>query len=463
MSLRVDPASFRDRDGFVFFEGNTCYRAIHKAYASVWENVVSSGLYAELSAEGKLIPLEPCDEQAFPQLKQELHKIYKAQNIPFISYPGEWSFSQLKKAALLTLEIQKRAIEKGFCLKDASAYNVQFIGKRAVFIDSLSFDTYHAEQPWQAYAQFCRHFLAPLLLAHYGIPNAHAFFLNHIDGIPLSLCSRLLPWKSHFHLLAYTHIHLHAKLEKKHAGDRILNLKGLSYSRKKMLSLLEHLEMEIKQLRVKDTSSNWTDYYDTFSYSEAAYKTKKKFVNQICSSIKGKLCLDLGANSGAFSFIAAEHFEQVLACDSDASVLKEIRKQTKPNVLTLQLDLSNPLPAYGWNSNERRSFIDRAKHNDLTLALALMHHLCIGNNLPFEQLAAFFKDLSSHLLIEFVPKEDIQVKKLLVSRQDIFQDYTKANFETAFEKYFDKHQEFALPDSERVLFYYRIKNENGQA
>jgi predicted nicotinamide N-methyase len=454
MSIRIEPGSFRDRDGFVFFEGTNCYRAIHNHYSDTWEKLEKSGLYRELVEEGKLIPLEPCDTEQFTDVNKHLYKLYKAASLPFVSYPGEWSFSQLKKAALLTLYIQKKAIEKGFCLKDASAYNVQFIGNKTIFIDSLSFDAHEEEKPWQAYAQFCRHFLAPLLLTHYGIPEAHTFFLSHMDGIPLQTCSKLLPWKSRFHILAYTHIHLHAKLEKKHAGDRVLNIKGLSYSRKKMLSLIEHLEMEIKQLKAGEQDSNWTNYYDTFSYHATAYAAKTDFVKQICAAIRGKLCLDLGANSGAFSFIAAEHFEQVLACDSDATVLRDIRKQKKQNVLTLLVDLNNPLPAYGWNSNERAAFISRAKHNDLTLALALMHHLCIGNNLPFEKLAEMFSVLSKHLIIEFVPKEDEQVKKLLVSRKDVFQEYTKANFETAFSNYFNKEKELLLPNSGRVMYYF---------
>jgi len=453
----IEPSSFRDRDGFVFFQGPHFYRAIRKPFSETWEKLMASGLYAQLVAEGKLIAIEESSTDLLPELKQELHKIYKAQVLPFISYPGEWSFSQLKKAALLTLNIQKNALEKGFCLKDASVYNVQFIGNKAVFIDSLSFDLYNETEPWQAYGQFCRHFLAPLLLGAYRVPQAHGFFLNHLDGIPLELCAQLLPWKSKFDLLAYTHIHLHARMEKKHAGDRVLKLQNFHYSKKKLLSLIEHLEMGIKDLKSPIKQSNWTSYYDSFSYTKESFELKKNFVRRHCENLKGNLCLDLGANSGVFSLIAAEHFEQVLACDSDASVLQHIRSQKKPNVLTLCVDLNNPLPAYGWHSKERMSFIERAQNNDLTLALALVHHLCIGNNLPFHLLADFFSSIAKTLLIEFVPKEDEQVKKLLVSRKDVFFDYTKLDFETAFLNHYEKADELALPGSARVLYLFRRK------
>lgn len=457
MSRTVDPGSFRDRDGFVFFQDGSCYRAIHKSFAKTWDECLASGLYNQLVEEGKLVALEESPSDLFPDLKADLHKIYKAETIPFISYPGEWSFSQLKKAALLTLYIQKKAVDKGFCLKDASVYNVQWLGNRAVFIDSLSFDRYHETEPWQAYGQFCRHFLAPLVLQAYGVPEANGFFLNHLDGVPLELCAKLLPWKSKFDLLAYTHIHLHAKMEKKHAGDRELKQQNFQYSKKKLLSLLEHLEMGIKDLKSTGKASNWTDYYDSFSYTKEGFEAKQAFVKRHCQHLKGRVCLDLGANRGVFSFIAAEHFEQVVACDSDASVLQSIRLQKKPNVLTLKVDLNNPLPAYGWHSKERHSFIERAKGNDLTLALALVHHLCIGNNLPFNLLAEFFSGLSKHLIIEFVPKEDEQVKKLLVSRKDVFSDYTQAHFEKAFLKHYVKVEEQTLPGSARVLYLFRRK------
>lgn len=457
MSTRVEPGSFRDRDGFVFKQDGEYYRAIRQSFASKWDALLASGLYEELVSEGKLVALEEKSKDLLPELKEELHKIYKAQTLPFISYPGEWSFSQLKQAALLSLYIQRKAIERGFCLKDASAYNVQFIGNQAVFIDSLSFDTYNETEPWQAYGQFCRHFLAPLLLQTYGVPEAHSFFLTHLDGVPLELCAKLLPWKSKFNLLAYTHIHLHAKMEKKHADDRVLKLQNFHYSKKKQLSLLEHLEMGIKELKITGQASNWTAYYDSFSYTKEGFEAKQLFVKRHCQNLKGRMCLDLGANSGVFSFIAAEHFEQVVACDSDTTVLQSIRLQKKPNVLTLKVDLNNPLPAYGWQSRERQSFIERAKNNDLTLALALVHHLCIGNNLPFTLLAEFFSDLSRNLIIEFVPKDDQQVKKLLVSRKDIFSDYTKSNFEKAFLQHYDKVEELELPDSARVLYLYRRK------
>lgn len=457
MNLRLETSSFRDRDGFIFYKDQVTYRAIRYSYKDNFEKLISSDLYKELTSEQKLIAFE--EEQDLSLLSDPIgiYKIIRVKTLPFISYPSEWNFSQLKKAALLTLEIQKKALTQNLSLKDATAYNIQFIGNKAIFIDSLSFEAYVENQPWHAYKQFCQHFLGPLLLAHYGMEELQTLFVQHLDGIPLQLCSKLLPFRSKFNLLAYTHIHLHAQFETKHASDEEIKKNSLNISKKRVLALLEHLEQGIKALKTKSEISNWTGYYEDFSYSNTAYSFKKEFVEDQCKLLKGKLCIDLGANTGEFSFLAANYFEQVIACDNDAEVLKRIQKKKVKNILPLIIELSNPTPAYGWNGQERKSFLDRIRHNDLTLALALMHHLCIGNNIPLHDLANFFAEISKHLIIEFVPKSDIQVNKLLVTKKDIFEDYTLEHFKEAFSQHFTFKAEAKVPDSDRILFLLQLK------
>jgi ribosomal protein L11 methylase PrmA len=459
--INVEQSSFRDKDGFVFYLNASCYRAVNSSFSSQWDSLMSSGLYGQLAEDHQVIQLEEITDQSLLRNFPEVYKIYKVPQLPFVSYPPEWSFQQIKKAALLTLNIQKKSLEKGFILKDASSYNVQFIGNKALFIDSLSFEPYREGSVWPAYGQFCRHFLAPLLLHRYGYSELQTLFLNYIDGIPLSLCSKLLPLRTRFNFFVYTHLHLHARMEHRHASDTAFNTR-YTYSKSKLIALVEHLEMGIRSLKEKDIPSTWTNYYFNNSYSPQANTAKQSFVTRICELTAADFCLDLGTNEGEYAFIAARFFKQVVACDADPQVLKKIQKHKIENVLTLLTDLSNPLPAYGWNSTERKSFLDRAKHNDLTLALALVHHLCIGNNVSLNLLAAFFNRLSSALIIEFVPKEDEQVKKLLVSRKDIFEDYTRDNFEIAFESYFQKTEVLQLPDSGRVLYYFRRKSKHAE-
>lgn len=461
MSVIFEPSSFRDNDGFIFYKDRTIYRSINSSYKNVWDQLSTSDFFLNLIMEHKLVDFSIVNEEFGKDIIPKPYKVIQVQKIPFISYPNEWTFSKLKKAALLTLSIQKQALLNNFTLKDASAYNVQFIGNKAIFIDTLSFEIYQEGSPWQAYKQFCQHFLGPLLLWQYGLKEIKSLFIDNIDGIPLTLCSKLLPFTSRFNFLAYTHIHLHAKFESKHATDKNVNAKKLTISKSRVLSMIEHLEQGIKSMKEQSSKTNWTDYYDSFSYSEAGYSLKKNFVEKHLSKLKGDLCVDLGANTGEFSVIAATHFKNVVACDSDLEVVTEIQRKKIPNILALHNNLINPTPAFGWNNTERKSFIERINVADATLALALIHHLCIGNNIPLTKLARFFADISNNLILEFVPRTDVQVQKLLVTKKDIFQDYTLENFNKAFSHYFKIEDSLEIPDSNRVIFLLKKGVGNG--
>jgi hypothetical protein len=327
MTEGLEKSSFRDPDGFVFYHNNAVYRAIRPSYKSTWDYLTTQPFFKELIAGAKLPGFEEVPASGLLPDATTVYKVLKVQEIPFISYPSEWSFEQLKKAALLTLQIQKKALEANLTLKDASAYNVQFVGPKAMLIDLFSFDAYTEGTPWLAYGQFCRHFLGPLMLSAYGLRDLQSLFVTHIDGLPLPLVSRLLPWRTRFNVLAYTHIHLHARFENKHAGDKEVSSAGLRISKARSKALIEHLEQGIKKLKLPQKATNWTDYYDTCSYNEAGRAVKKAFVEKHLAALAGKLCVDLGANTGEFSELAARYFNRVLACDSDSEVVRFIQKK----------------------------------------------------------------------------------------------------------------------------------------
>ena len=165
MSSRTIPSSFRDPSGFLFFQDGSVYRQVNAIYKENYDHLIGSGLYKALVASGLLVSHE---EVGMNYARSDnAYKILKPELIPFVSYPYEWCFSQLKEAALTTLKIQKVALDFGMTLKDSSAYNIQFMKGRAVFIDTISFERYREGQPWVAYRQFCQHFLAPLALMSY--------------------------------------------------------------------------------------------------------------------------------------------------------------------------------------------------------------------------------------------------------------------------------------------------------
>lgn len=447
-------SSFRDPNGFMFVRDGELYRQINQSYAPEYSQLMQSGLYGKLTEAGLLIPHE---EKDVPAADSTLaYKVIQPEYIPFISYPYEWAVSMLKVAARTTLAIQKRALKAGMTLKDASAYNIQFVRGKATLIDSLSFDIYHEGEPWVAYRQFCQHFLAPLALMVYTDVRLNQLLRVFIDGIPLDLAARLLPFRSRLNLGLFTHLHLHARLQKQHAGQPVQQKTGTrGMAKEAMLGLIESLDAVVKKLNWTPKGTEWGDYYEITNYSEEAFQHKKMLVSEWISRIEPKSVWDLGANDGTFSRLASDQGIYTVAFDIDPTAVERNYRTAKSNkeqnILPLLLDLTNPSPAIGWHNRERDALLSRAPA-DMILALALIHHLAISNNVPLPQLAEFFADAGKWLIIEFVPKSDSQVQKLLASRKDIFSDYTRECFEDAFQEQFSIREKIPIKESERFLY-----------
>lgn len=445
-------ASFRDPSGFLFSRDGLLYRQVNRKYEKDYTRLMESGLYEKLVKAGLLIPHVEADQPAADP--ERCYKVIQPKRVPFISYPYEWSFGELKDAALGTLSIQKRALKLGMSLKDASAYNIQFVRGKATLIDTLSFEVYKEEQPWVAYRQFCQHFLAPLALMSLKDVRLSQLLRVYIDGVPLDLASALLPANTHLNFGLLTHIHLHAGAQKKYAGEDVKARRG-SLSKQAMTGLIESLDSTIRKLDWKPGGTEWGNYYDITNYSDAAFEHKKRLVQEWTTRLNPAQVWDLGANRGVFSRLAQETGAYVVSFDIDPAAVEQNYQQMKAEknekLLPLLLDLTNPSPALGWANREREAFGARGPV-DLALALAVIHHLAISNNVPLTQLADFFAETTKWLVIEFVPKADSQVQKLLVSREDIFPTYTREGFEAAFRERFKLHEAVNVNESQRVLY-----------
>jgi hypothetical protein len=445
-------ASFRDPSGFLFLRDNILYRQINRPYEQEFGRLMESGLYDKLVKVGLLVPHVEVDETpAEPELA---YKIIQPEPVPFISYPYEWSFSQLKDAALATLSIQRRALKVGMSLKDASAYNIQFVRGKATLIDTLSFELYREGQPWVAYRQFCQHFLAPLALMALRDVRLNQWLRVYIDGVPLDLASELLPGKTRLNFGLLTHIHLHAGAQKRYSGAEVKS-RAATMSKQAMTGLIDSLDSTVRKLEWKPGGTEWGNYYDITNYSDAAFEHKKQLVREWSFRVKPSLVWDLGANTGIFSRVAADAGAFVVSSDIDPTAVelnyRQMKQEKTENLLPLLLDLTNPSPALGWANEERDSFGGRGPA-DLVLSLALIHHLAISNNVPLPHVADFFARLGKWLVIEFVPKSDSQVQKLLISREDIFPNYTREGFEAAFQQRFKIAEAVTVRESERVLY-----------
>jgi len=452
-------SSFRDPSGFLFYENNTIYRQVNQYYKENYDFLINSGLYKTLIDSEQLIPHEEVNIEPFNP--NTAYKIIKPEKIPFISYPYEWCFSQLKKAALTTLDIQKTAMKHDMTLKDCSAYNIQFYNGKAILIDTLSFEKYVEGQIWKGYRQFCQHFLAPLALMSQKDIRLNQLLRIYVDGIPLDLTSKLLPLRSRSSFSLLAHIHAHAKSQKHFEDKKIDRFKERKLSRRSFLGIIESLHSGIKKLNWKPEGTEWGEYYNDTNYSEKGFTQKKKIIENFFDKTDAKVAWDLGANIGIFSRISSDRGINTISFDIDPAAVEknylDSMEKGESKILPLLLDLTNPSPDMGWENQERSSIINRGPV-DVVLALALIHHLVISNNLPLEKITQFFKKICKNLIIEFVPKTDSQVKRLLISREDIFSDYTKENFEKEFEKSFLIKDSIKVEDSDRILYVMEKRN-----
>lgn len=451
-------ASFRDPSGFMFKVDGKYYRQVNLAYQKDWDLFISSGLYQQLSKAKALIAHDEMPLEMAP-LPDKAYKVIKPQQLGFISYPYEWCFNQYKDAAILTLSIARRALEYGMSLKDASAYNIQFHEGRPIFIDSLSFETYEEGMPWVAYKQFCQHFLAPLALMAKTDIRLAGLMRDYIDGVPLDLASKLLPKSSKLNFGLATHIHIHAKSQLKYADQKI-SQKEVSgkISKQALYNLIDSLLSVVRSLIVKTITTEWADYYQDNNYTESSFEAKRALVAQFVKQVNPDSVWDLGGNTGEFSRCASELAIPTISFDIDPGAVQQnydiVKTKKEKHMLPLVLDLTNPSPAIGWHNQERDSFKDRGPA-DLVMALALIHHMAIANNVPLREVARSFAEFGEHLIIEFVPKQDSQVERLLSSRLDIFPDYTLEGFRQAFSEYYSILEEQPVQGSERTMFLMR--------
>ncbi|MCX6693091.1 MAG: hypothetical protein NT074_00845 [Methanomicrobiales archaeon] len=452
----IEAGSFRDPSGFVFRTSGVLYRQVNERYRAQYDHLMGSGLYDELVKRGLLIPHTECDLP--PPSPTTCYKVIKPEEVPFISYPHEWCFSQLKDAAAVTMQVQKTAMRYKMTLKDASAYNVAFHQGRPLVIDTLSFDLYHEGTPWLPYRQFCQHFLAPLALMQYTDIRLSQLFRVYIDGVPLDLASTLLPWKTRLSTGLLMHIHLHARSERKHGGD-VLEKHQVMVKERSLLGLLDHLEGTIRRLTLGERASEWTRYYGVeHNYTPAGLTHKESVVRAMLEEAGPSEVWDLGANTGRFSRISADMGVPTVAFEIDPLCVEEMYNEAVArrdhNLFPLVIDLGNPSPGIGWENCERKSFISRGP-TDTVLALALVHHLALVNNLPLDRIAAFFADLCRTLIIEFVPPQDSQVRRMVQLREDIFTSYTQDAFEVAFSHHFITERSEGVVDSERRVYLMR--------
>jgi hypothetical protein len=457
--LTILKSSFRDPSGFVFRAEGQLLRSVHPSYREHYDRFMQSGLRKKLLDEGLIIPFEELsfDAEEYPFA----YKILKPDVVPFISYPYEWCFSQWKDAALVLLRIQSVALDFGMSLKDASAYNLQFVEGKPLLIDLLSFETYRENKPWVALRQFCQHFLAPLALMSLNDVRFGQLLRVFIDGIPMDLASKTLPLTSWLTPSLFFYIHAHAIAHRRSPSANSKKSIGEGkFSLNAFKTMVDQLRKSVSRFKWESGGTRWSDYAGNDLVESEYFRSKQDVIIQFVESIKPRVAWDFGANTGIVSRMLASKGVSVVSLDSDFGAIEknylELKTSAERQILPLVFDLTNPSPAVGWNNEERESLFERGQP-DVILCLALIHHLAIGNNVPLGSVGKFLSALTPWLIIEFVPKADPNVKTMLAMREDIFYEYSEQGFEKAFGGYFEFIRKETLRESDRVLYLMKAR------
>ncbi len=460
--------SFRDNAARVVKEGEKYYRYIFDEYKAEYDHLMTSGLYDALISEGIMIPHEEVYSVPIPfnNVDHSFPNIYKKllpKQIGFQSYPFEWSFSQWVKAISTYLIINRLALKHGMILKDATPYNFYFESSKAIMLDTSSFSFFKNGDPWLAYRQFCSEFLSPVFLMYYNGHRWSRLTRTHISGLPLNFVSKQLPLSSWFNITCLIHIHLHSR----YSNDEVvrkekinLKLKKEGFTHEKIELLFDSIDRSIKNIcKTKTRISSWQNYYSRDIESPEYLNHKLSAIKNWLESIKPKTVLDIGANTGKFSFLASLSSKQVISLESDEASVNfiedfvELKQIT--NIKTVINDLSEPTPDLGMLGKEISNIFLRAK-SEVVLSLAIVHHLFIKYKMNFEHISELLSKFSEkYVIVEFISFEDNKVKLLRKDKLINIEDYNEDSFRKSLTAYFTILEVITLHCSTRKLFLAR--------
>ena len=456
-------SSFRDPSGWVYKKENKVFRRVNSNYFTHFDHLHSSGLYEKLIEKNLLIKHDVI-------ARNDEYLILLPEQLEFVSYPYEWSFSHLKEAAIKTLRIQLDAIECGMTLKDASAYNLQYYKGKMVFIDTLSFEVREQNQPWIAYRQFCQHFLCPLLLMRYISLDFNKALSTSLDGFSLAMTSKILPFKAKLSPTVFSNVVLHSYMDKDTSNaNTIEKLNKATISDQALKSLLTNLKSFISGLKPKRHATEWDDYYSIKNYSSDSFEAKGAKILEWVKTYQLKSIWDLGGNNGHFTDLVSPYSDFSICSDIDPNAIEVCAKNLKAcrneNTFPLVADFTNPAPGCGAMGLERESFFSRivGKEIQCIFALAVIHHLTITHNQTFDMVARQLGSMGDYLIIEFVSRSDSWVSSMLsrkLTSVHLYDFYNQDEFETRFKNYFEILEIENIANSHRVLYLMKSKARN---
>lgn len=465
--LSADGGSFKDPSGRVYLVGDRTdrrrvVRGLTATTAATVERLLAEPLFQRMLADGDVANTQvlcPDDPVAAAVMDRGWASVLEHEAVDFPTWPYEWPFGMLKDAALLQLRLLEQCVRAGWMLKDATPFNIQWVGNRPVFIDIPSFVPREDGEYWQGYRQFCSMFLIPLMLtAHLRIPY-QPLLRSCLEGVPPEVATRYFRGLQRFKRGVPSHVWFPSKVEgwmRTRDGASRSSSSTRRQSETSLLALLDGLARLVTGLSYRPAApSDWSRYSETHSYTQSDLERKKAFVEEHTRACHPHLLWDLGANTGTFSRIAAQHSGIVIAVDGDHAasdvLYRETREGRERNIIPLVMDLANPSPGQGWAGHERAPFLGR-RSPDMALCLALIHHLRVTANVPVSLLVNWLRSLDATVIVEFIKREDEMFAKLAENKREDYADYTLENFQSEADKYFTVRDSVELKAGKRVLF-----------
>jgi len=446
--ISPDPGSFRDPASRVFLDGEKVLRLLDERGLQGWRALAATDFFMSAVAEGRVIASTEVDPP--PGSAGALEH----PRVPLISYPYEWTFSMLKDAALLQLDLLEGALHAGLTIKDSTPYNIQFVGGRPIFIDIGSFEAYRPGEAWIGYRQFTRQFLFPLMLrAWVGVPF-QPWLRGDIEGPTPAQMASMLHGKKRFNTGALLHVRLQARMEAR-MSDRAVreDLKSAGFSSELILANVRKLRSLVESLHWEHNVEGWSDY-GSCTHVSRDRDAKSEFLESVIERVGPRRVLDLGANDGHFSAIAAAAGAQAIALDGDEAVLDDLYRRSIGKGLSVVLtDLANPSPSQGWAGVERSGIIERARP-DLVVAYGLIHHLIYSASIPPREVLRWLRSFGTPVVVEFVAPSDEMVARLVGNKlpDELHGGRDEAEFRSMIGAMFDIAREQSLGEGTRILF-----------
>jgi hypothetical protein len=456
-----EAGSFRDRNGSVYYRDGRVFRTMSERAFANWQRLEATPFFARAVEAGRIVGTRTAAGEHAPGAAG----VVEHDRIPFVSYPYEWTFGMLQEAALLHLELMREALAADFILKDASPYNVQWRGVNPVFIDVPSFEPLGPGEPWVGYRQFCEMMLYPLMLQAYKGIDYRPWLRGRIAGIPADDMARLMSARDLARPGVLLHVAAQSALQRRYAGSGKNVRRSLAqagFSKELIQRNVEKLEKLLRGLKPGRKATEWSDYDKTHSYDAAEFEAKAEFVRCAAGTRRWALAWDLGCNTGTFSRIVEPQSDGVVAMDADWMAIEHFFRRERDGersakILPLAVHLADASPAQGWRGLERKDLATRGRP-ELTLCLALVHHVVITANIPLASFLDWLAGLGTSLVIEFVGREDEMVQALLANREDQYPEYHLDSFRAMLAERFAIEAEQPLKGGKRVIFFALAKD-----